>query len=97
MKLKEAIITPLLKNPSLDSEKLMCYRPVSGLPYLGKLMEKAAVSQLGHHMNNNNLHNPVQSAYRTGHSNETALVKIVNDMARNEEETQERELISSER
>ena len=56
------------------------YRPVSGLPYLGKITEKAAVLQLGNHMETNDLNNPVQSAYRTGHSNETALVKIMNDL-----------------
>ena len=35
-KLKEALITPLLKKTNLDVEELKNFRPVSNLPFVGK-------------------------------------------------------------
>ena len=78
--LKEAIVTPILKKSSLDSENLKNYRPVSNLPYLGKVIEKVAVNQLTNHLTENNLHESLQSAYQANHSTETALVKVSNDI-----------------
>ena len=77
--LKNALVTPVLKK-SQDKENLVNYRPVSNLPYLGKLVEKVAVKQLDAHMTDENLHEPLQSAYRSNHSTETALVKVSNDI-----------------
>ena len=34
-------------------------------------------------MNSNNLHEPLQSAYKAGHSTETALLKVHNDILTN--------------
>ena len=53
---------------------------MSNLPYLGKLLEKAALEQLHHYIEINNLHEPFQSAYKPIHSTETALIWIMNDM-----------------
>ena len=53
---------------------------MSNLPYLGKLLEKAALEQLHHHFEINNLQEPFQSAYKPMHSTETALIRIINDM-----------------
>ena len=78
--LKHAVVTPLLKKSSLDKENLKNYRPVSNLPYLGKCIEKAAIKQMDDHLSENNLHEPLQSAYKTYHSTETALVKVTNDV-----------------
>ena len=78
--LKTAIVTPILKKPSDD--ELSNYRPVSNLSYLSKLLEKVVSSSLHNHKVTNNLYEHVQSAYRSGHSTETALVKVQNDILR---------------
>ena len=76
---KSAIVTPLLKKPSLDPNDLKNYRPVSNLSFMSKFLEKI-VSQLMSHLNRHKLFSSFQSAYRLGHSTETALLKVVNDL-----------------
>jgi hypothetical protein len=78
--MKIALITPLLKKPSLCPDDLSNYRPVSNLSFLSKLVERAAVKQLTAHLNFFNFFAPVQSGYNRHHSPETALLRVVNDM-----------------
>jgi len=78
--LKQALVKPLLKKPSLDKENQKNYRPVSNPPYIGKLIEKAAIKQIDNHLTANKLHEPLQSAYTANHSTETALLKVTNDI-----------------
>ena len=52
---KSAIVTPLLKKPSLDPNDLKNYRPVSNLSFMSKILEKVVVSQLMSHLNRYNL------------------------------------------
>ena len=42
--LKTAVVTPVLKKPDLDENEPSNYRPVSNLPYLGKVTEKIVVT-----------------------------------------------------
>ena len=53
---------------------------VSNLPFLSKVLERAVLQQTIPHCDVNNLADPYQSAYRKGHSTETALIKIFDDL-----------------
>ena len=77
---KQAIISPLLKKPSLDKNDFKNYRPVSGLPFISKIIEKMVALQIKNHLNMQNLHNLYQSAYKEGHSTETALLCVKSDI-----------------
>ena len=77
---KETIVKPLLKKPSLDPNSLKNYRPISSLSFLSKVTEKIVLSQLSAYLNANNLFPTSQSAYRPGHSTETALLNMMNDI-----------------
>ena len=67
---KSSIVIPLIKKPGLDREMLKNYRPVSNLSFLSKVIEKVILG----HILDNNIVDSFQSAYRTGHSCETALL-----------------------
>ena len=56
------------------------YRPVSNIAFIGKVIEKVVAERLIRHMNQNNLNEQMQSAYRAFHSTETALTRIHNDI-----------------
>ena len=76
---KMSIIRPLLKKLGLEL-LLANYRPVSNLSFMSKLVEKCALKQFIQHCNDQNLIPDYQSAYRSGYSTETALVKITNNI-----------------
>jgi hypothetical protein len=78
--MKQALVTPLIKKPTLNKEVLSNYRTVSNLSFLSKVTEKAVAKQLTEHMTTHKLHVPIQFAYRQNHSTETALLKVLNDI-----------------
>ncbi|KAK3754683.1 hypothetical protein QZH41_015382 [Actinostola sp. cb2023] len=80
--MKVALLKPLLKKASLDYELFKNYRPVSNLMFLSKCCEKIVASQLNNHLCDNNLQELFQSAYKTGHSTESALIRVQNDVLR---------------
>ena len=61
---ESALVSPLLKKPSLDKDSMKNYRPVSNLSFLSKVLEKVVVNQLNSHLNRSNTFNHYQSAYR---------------------------------
>ena len=77
--LKEALVKLLQKKISLEPI-LKNYRPVSNLPFIGKLMERCVIVQLMDHIHMNNLMEPLQSVYKSYHSTETALCKVKPDI-----------------
>ncbi len=78
--LKTALVRPLLKNSSMDTNNLKHYRPVSNLPFVSKLLEKVVATRLSEHMDTHALHEPFQSAYKPHHSVESALIRVQSDI-----------------
>ena len=52
---------------------------MSGLSFLSKLVERIVAAQIRSHMDSHYLCNTFQSAYKVGHSTETALLCIKNE------------------
>ena len=75
---KSSVIVPLIKKPGLDPEILKNYRPVANLSFLSNVIEKAL--QIYEHLSNNDIVESCQSAYKAGHSCETALLRVYNDI-----------------
>ena len=78
LKLAESL--PTLKKPDADYEQYLNFRPISNLPLVSKVIEKAIADQFIHHISTNCLDEPLQSAYKLYHSTETALIKVQNDI-----------------
>ena len=78
--LKHAMVRPVIKDNDGDPESFKNYRPISNTPFLAKLLEKAALTQLNNYLEKNKLHSINQSGYKKYHSCETALLKMTNDM-----------------
>ena len=55
------------------------YRPISNLSFLSKVLEKVVVTRFREHIYKHHLSNDLQSGYK----NETALLKIHNDIVDN--------------
>jgi len=78
--LKKAIITPIIKKLMMDPEILKNYRPISNVSFISKVIEKCVAMQITLYIADNNMACKWQSAYREGHSTETALICVFNDI-----------------
>ena len=76
------MLVPIVTERShgICCETLSNYRPVSALPYVSKCLERVVVNQLTSYLSTHELLDKFQSAYCRGHSTETALVKVTNDI-----------------
>ena len=76
---KAALVDPRLKK-SGQAASLTNLRPVSNLQFISKLTERAVSDQTAQHVSRSGLYPLLQSAYRAGHSTETALLKVQTDI-----------------
>lgn len=79
---KHAIVSPRVKKPGMDPASLSSYRPISNLSFLSKLVERVATARFVRHAEDNKLFPVRQSSYRRGHSTETAVLCVHNDLVR---------------
>ena len=77
--IKESVIIPLLKKPTLDPDVMKNYRPVNTLSFLSKLIERVVLKQLDDHMHENNLHEHTQFGYKKYHSTETMVLGLTEE------------------
>ena len=77
---KTTHVRPSIKRSDYDRNILKNYRPISNCSFLHKVLEKCAYNQISDYLTENNLRGKKQSAYRKGHSTETALLRIHNDV-----------------
>jgi hypothetical protein len=78
--LKPAIVRPLLKKSNLDIDDLSNYRPVSNIPYFGKIIEKSVCEQITNAAILSGNTELYQSAYTKNCSTETALLDVMNNI-----------------
>ena len=75
--LKHAVITPIYKDKG-SHNSCEYYRPISILPVLSKIFERAATNQIVKFLETNRLLYSGQHAYRKNHSTTTALIETTN-------------------
>ena len=82
---KEAIVIPLLKKQKQNHLTRTIWKTIGPSPIFHscqKSLKKIVLSQLSTYLNANMLLPVSQSAYRPGHSIESALLKLMNDVLR---------------
>jgi len=77
---KKAQVLPLPKKAGLDSSQPANYRPISNLPTVSKVLERLVLARLRPHLLSFANFSQFQSAYRKGHSTETALLEVLDEV-----------------
>ena len=72
---KQAKVVPLFKSGNKDD--LDNYRPISILPILSKILEKAVFHKLHTYRSKNSLLSPYQSGFRASHSTQLAITFLI--------------------
>ena len=75
---KSALVFPLFKGGSSSDPN--CYRPISILPCLAKVLEKLVHEQLSHFLTSNNILSNLQSGFRPGRGCTTATLRVLDDI-----------------
>ena len=78
--LKSAVVSPLLKKPDADFLQFKNFRPISNLKALSKIIEKSVALRLNSYLQNNNLHENFQLAFKVHHSTETVMAMVQDDI-----------------
>ena len=75
---KHSIVKPIFKsgNPSDPTN----FRPISLVPVIMKIVERAIHQQLYHYLSHNHLLSPTQHGFRPRHSTETALLSVTDSI-----------------
>jgi hypothetical protein len=76
---KHAFVTPILKAGK-DPSDVGSYRPIANLPVLSKLFERLVAQRIWEHLQQFELLPVVQSGFRSGHSSETAILRVLSDL-----------------
>ena len=77
--LKIARVTPVFKKKG-SADQAENYRPISVVSHVAKIFEKAVCNQLMEYLNLHSFITPMQSAFITKHSTQTALHKVTDDL-----------------
>jgi Reverse transcriptase (RNA-dependent DNA polymerase) len=77
---KKSVVRPI---PKIDNPTVTDFRPISILPVLSKVIERAVHIQVTQYLTKNNLLDKHQSGFRAGHSTSTALCKVTGDLYSN--------------
>ena len=78
-------VVPLLKKPRSYVNDPGNYRPITNLMTISKVFEKLVLACLRPHLHASSNFSSYQSAYRSGHSTETATLKVTDDLNSNME------------
>ena len=73
-------VSPLLKKPGGDDKHMTNFGPITNLNTIGKILEHLSQNLIYRHIQGSPNFGPLQSAYRTLHSMETAMMKVVHDL-----------------